>query len=83
MIQDQRGIGEMPDYAAYLLRLWRERSGESTRWRASLQDTHSGERVGFANPEEMFGYLRREMGDLPERNGETLADGAATGEGEP
>jgi hypothetical protein len=52
--------GETQTYSAYLLRLWREGSGESTRWRASLQDPHTGERVGFASLEDMFGFLRRE-----------------------
>jgi hypothetical protein len=66
MSHERIGDGEARDYGAYLLRLWRERSGESARWRASLQDPHSGKRVGFASPEELFGYLRREMGDLPE-----------------
>jgi len=80
---ERTGAGEARDYVAYLLRLWRETSGESTQWRASLQDPHTGERVGLASLEGLFVYLRRETGDLRERNGETLADGAATGEGEP
>ena len=67
MTQERKGTGEERNYIAYLLRLWREQGGESTRWRASLQDPHSGERTGFANMEELFGYLRRETGDLPER----------------
>jgi len=74
MSQERIGAGEARDYAAYLLRLWRERSGESTRWRASLQDPHSGERVGFASLEELFVYLRRKTGNLLEGDGETLAD---------
>ncbi len=66
MTHKQKGAGEARDYVAYLLRLWREKGGESSRWRASLQDPHSGERVGFASIEELFLYLRRETGDLPE-----------------
>jgi hypothetical protein len=62
--------GEAQDYVAYLLRLWREKGGESTRWRASLQDPHSGRRVGLASLEELFVCLRRETGDQLERNGE-------------
>jgi len=68
MAQERKGTGEARNYIAYLLRLWREQGGESTRWRASLQDPHSGERAGFANLEELFGYLRRETGDLLERD---------------
>jgi hypothetical protein len=74
MTHERMGAGEVRDYIAYLLRLWRETSGGSSRWRASLQDPHSGERIGFASLEELFGYLRREIGDPPERDGETLAD---------
>ena len=45
------------DYHASLLRLWRERPGGM--WRASLQDAESGERIGFADLERLFAYLRR------------------------
>jgi hypothetical protein len=67
MSQEWEGAGEPQDYFAYLLRLWREKGGETTRWRASLQDPHSGERLGFAHLEDLFGFLRRETGDAPER----------------
>ena len=58
--------GETQNYFAYLRRLWRESGGdlprdESPQWRASLQDPHSGERVGFASLEDLFGFLRREI----------------------
>lgn len=53
--------GEARGYVAYLLRLWRETSGESSRWRASLQDPHSGERLGFAGLEELFEFLHRQV----------------------
>jgi hypothetical protein len=74
MAKEGTADGDGRDYAAYLLRMWREKGTGLTRWRASLQDPHSGERVGFANLEELFGYLRRETGDLPERAGTTPAD---------
>jgi hypothetical protein len=60
MTQERKGSGEARDYVAYLLRLWREKGGGTTQWRASLQDPHSGERVGFADLEELFDYLRQE-----------------------
>jgi hypothetical protein len=68
MTHERLGAGEARDYVAYLLRLWREKGGELGWWRASLQDPHSGERVGFASLEELFVYLRREIGDLPDRD---------------
>jgi hypothetical protein len=74
MTRERKETGEARDYAAYLLRLWRERRGGTTQWRASLQDPHSGERAGFANLEELFAYLRRETGDLPQKNGSTLGN---------
>jgi hypothetical protein len=33
-------------YRAYLLRLWRESKHDP--WRATLEDPHTGERLGFA-----------------------------------
>ena len=72
MTQDWKGAEKPRDYAAYLLRLWREKkSGKSNPWRASLQDPHSGVRIGFANLEELFGFIRRETGELLERNEST------------
>jgi hypothetical protein len=66
MSQEPNGIREPRDYFAYLLRLWREKGGAAGRWRASLQDPHSGERRGFANLEELCSHLRQEMDHLPE-----------------
>jgi hypothetical protein len=44
-------------YLSYLLRLWKvEENGESV-WRASLEETHSGKKYGFANPESLFMFL--------------------------
>ena len=50
---------ELPDYRAYLLRLWlvsAEHRGHGA-WRASLENSHTGERIGFANLEQLFAYL--------------------------
>ena len=60
---------------SYLLRLWSEwRDG---RWvqRASLEDAHTGERMGFADLESLFDHLREEAGcaaegRAPPRNAE-------------
>jgi Arc/MetJ-type ribon-helix-helix transcriptional regulator len=49
---------QRPGYQAYLLRLWQERNGEETHWRASLQDAHSGERRAFGDLEALFEFLR-------------------------
>ena len=59
---------DQADYHAGLLRLWRE--GGS--WRASLQDAESGERIGFADLDHLFAYLRRLTGDTPDEGGTAI-----------
>ena len=55
------------NYHAGLLRLWRE--GPGGAWRASLQDAESGERLGFADLERLFAYLRRLISEAPDECG--------------
>jgi hypothetical protein len=50
------------DYLSFLLRLWRE-SGEEAVWRASLEDPHTGERMGFASLEALVAFLRQQVED--------------------
>lgn len=52
---------ERPAYLSYLLRLWRAPGGAGQPWRASLQDTLSGERQGFADLEALVAYLRDQI----------------------
>jgi hypothetical protein len=42
-----------PAYRSYLLRLWRT----PPAWHASLDDPHTGKRLGFASLEQLFAYL--------------------------
>jgi hypothetical protein len=51
-----------PDYVSYLLRLWRVQVGGEQTWRASLEDPHTGERLGFAGFEELFSFLQEQNG---------------------
>ncbi len=44
-------------YHAYLLRLWCADESEMKCWRASIEDTRTGERIGFASLEELFAFL--------------------------
>lgn len=47
------------DYIAYLLRLWRtEHSGP---WKASLEDPHTGQRVGFSTVSALYAFLDQEI----------------------
>jgi hypothetical protein len=50
-----------PDYISYLLRIWQS-NGNETVWRASLQDPHTGKRLGFASIDELYIFLRRQTG---------------------
>jgi hypothetical protein len=65
MTHEQNKSGEVPSYISYMLRLWREMGTASTWWRASLQDPHSGERVGFAHLDELVAFLREQTGLTP------------------
>lgn len=43
----------------YILRLWAVNAteGQSAEWHASLEDSQTGKRIGFANLEQLFVYL--------------------------
>ena len=43
------------NYYAYLLRLWRE--NDSAPWRLTLQDSRTGEKIGFADLAQFTTYL--------------------------
>ena len=75
---ERKEPGEISGYVSYLLRLWREKGGQATWWRASLQDPHSGERVGFAHLGELVAFLREQTGLAPPAEG--LAKGESTPE---
>ena len=47
-------------YRAYLLRLWRTDDNRETRWRASLEEPHTGVRRGFATLAELFTFLEEQ-----------------------
>jgi hypothetical protein len=61
------------DYEAYLLRLWRVHSEGKIAWRASVENAHTGERKGFTNLDDLFGFLRQQTGASPD------SDESATG----
>jgi hypothetical protein len=64
MTDDQR------TYHAYLLRLWRVNTGRSQIWHASLEDSRTGERKGFADLPRLLAYLEEQTrtGDQPSTN---------------
>jgi hypothetical protein len=46
------------DYVSYLLRLWRVKEEERDLWHASLENTDTSQRRGFANLDQLFEFLR-------------------------
>lgn len=49
------------EYVSYLLRLWQIGDQDRPVWRASLQNSRTGETVGFASLEALFDYLQTEV----------------------
>ena len=47
---------------SFLLRLW---PGDETSWRCSLRDLASGERRGFASPDELAAFLATGLAGPP------------------
>ena len=44
-------------YISFLLRIWSDKEGMRSIWRASLENTQTGEKVGFATPKLLLDYL--------------------------
>jgi hypothetical protein len=54
-------------YLSYMLRLWRDDSGEKIVWRASLESVQTGERRHFVDEDHLFADLAQQLG-LPARS---------------
>lgn len=54
---------ERHDYAAYVLRLWREPSEADNAdvWRFSLENVRTGERRGFADLPGLLAFLQGQL----------------------
>jgi hypothetical protein len=61
---------ERSAYLSYLLRLWQAPGGAEQPWRASLQDTLTGERTGFADLEALCAFLQAQIRVCPAPGGE-------------
>ncbi len=48
-------------YLSYLVRLWRATQTAPAQWLASVQNPHTGERIGFENVEQLFAFLLAQM----------------------
>ena len=49
---------QLPDYMAFLLRLWRVDEVDGVQWHASLEEPGTGERRGFADIDRLCAYLQ-------------------------
>lgn len=63
-------------YLSYLLRLWQEWDRLPAVWRASLEDPHTGERLGFADIPQLFAFLEDQVSGETERLALNPPDGA-------
>jgi len=60
---------QQPTSRSYLLRLWQTGSAGQQVWRASLENIQTGERLGFANLEQLFVFLMEQTeqsGEAPD-----------------
>jgi hypothetical protein len=63
--------GRQGDCVSYLLRMWRDSddekspTSEESPWRASLQSPHTGDMVGFGSLDDLFDFLRDQVGLQP------------------
>jgi hypothetical protein len=65
-LEKSRMPQEQPDYASFLLRLWKSNEHGSAIWRASLESTAEGHRYNFAHVEALIAFLQKRFGALPE-----------------
>jgi len=55
---------EQPDYATYLLRLWKSNELGNVTWRASLESVAEGRRYNFARLDALISFLLERFGAL-------------------
>ena len=61
-------------YFSYLLRVWLAGDRDQPHWRASLEDTHTGERRGFASLAALNEYLSQ-LTDPPKEPEQVTKEG--------
>ena len=52
---------DSPHYLSYVLRVWCVTKDPRTGWRASLQDSQTGERLGFASLDALCQFLEQQI----------------------
>jgi hypothetical protein len=62
------GRSRPPRTLTYILRLWETRSlppDPGVTWRLSLENTETGERIGFSSLSDLLGFLSDELRSEP------------------
>lgn len=65
---------EQQIYLSYLLRLWQEPVTRQGAWRASLQNSRTGELRGFADIAQLFAFLEQQLAATANTRTRRLAD---------
>jgi hypothetical protein len=63
------------EYRSYLLRLYQAYSAGRVVWRASLEDPHTGTRLGFSSIRRLHEFLLDQTGDAQNRVDTSLPEG--------
>ena len=66
----------VPNYSAYLVRLWQEDAQRP--WRASVQSVRTGEKFFFATLDELFAFLQAQTLGRPEKEEQSFFDTGLT-----
>jgi hypothetical protein len=48
----------LPKYHSYLLRLWQAGPADNPSWRASLEDPHTHQLIGFDSIDALYDHLK-------------------------
>lgn len=59
--RSEKNQGNPSNYRVYMLRVWRENSSSSGSLRLTVEDTRTGNRVGFTDWDEFAMYLHGEI----------------------
>ncbi|MBK6327851.1 MAG: hypothetical protein IPF56_18225 [Chloroflexi bacterium] len=59
----EKPTSESNHYLAYLLRFWRE--DETSPWRVTVENPHTGERRSFSAPDHLWSFLQDQLVNSP------------------
>lgn len=71
-------MSDQQRYKSYLLRLWQTHSRGGTVWRASLEDPHTGIRLGFSSIRRLHEFLLGQTDDAQNLGDTRLADSSSS-----